>query len=497
MSVLRRKQNYANYGTPVRFAMKQAIKYLKRRRSSTPNANNYPNKKRVTAFANTPHQNPLNAQAKRASKKTKGSKNIRSIVHRKKNIKVSRSLRKKVQKVINGQSFKGTYHATRFGTIGITTSGTSGVGAGQVDEQITMGGYVNQLAFQRHNNDVDGNTRFWFSQALQNAAASGVATVLTSGSEWQFFSPLKIIDAASILWNDKTAAEDYGNQDGNLNTVVVQASGAPLEGTQFNPEVKGLKVHIDNSYVKFKFKNNSQRAMTIIVYNCVPKIKFPTATPLQAFQDAISIEADGSNSAYISATSAGHTSTQTAQALFANPAMQPNMLKSFASTWKYEKVLLKIAPGETCTHSVQGPKSYDLDFSKLYDSGVNQQGLAYKGTTMCVMMAVLPDLAFATGGVVGAVQGVTGYFVPGNSAEDNIADPISICWEEVYRLSIPEIVGFKTGDLAAGRMQHLNKKLPRRAFGNFTQIISADANPTYTAFDEENPSNPIVASQFH
>lgn len=450
-----------------------------------------------TAYASTPHQNPLNAQAKRASKRVKGSSNVKSIVHRKKRVKVSRPLRRKIQKVIDGGSFKGTYHTTRFGTIGITTSGTTGVVAGQVNELETMGGYPLQLAFQRHNLDVDGNTRFWFAHPLQNAASSGVANVLTPGSEWQFFSPLKIVDAASVLWNSKTALENYADQNGNLNTVHTEALGAPLEGTNINPNIKGLKIRIENSYVKFRIKNSSQRSMNICVYNCVPKIKFPALTPLSAFQTAIGTEADGQDSAYMSATTVNHTQTETAQALFANPAVQPNMFKGFSSTYKYEMVTIKIAPGETCTHSVQGPRGYELDYSKLYDSGQNQQGLAYKGTTMFVMMSVLPDLAYSTSGIVGATQGVTGHFVPGVAANDNVADPISITWDEVYRLSIPEIVGFKTGNLAAGRMQHLNKKLPRRAFGNFTQLVSSDANPTYTAFDEENPADPIVSGQFN
>lgn len=490
------------YYPPMRTAWKIAKKgyrAAKRQRGSGPTTQNKRRKTngtRKTAYASTPSQNPINAQAKRASKRVKGHKNVRSIVHRKRRVKVSRPLRKKIQKVIDGESFKGTYHTSRYGTIGITTSGTSGVGAGLVDENETMGGYLDQLAFQRHNLDADGNTRYWFSHALQSTDISGTAG-LVQGSEWQFFSPLKIVDAASVLWNSKLAAEDYASQTGNLNTVHVESTGLPVVGTQTNPNIKGLKIMIQNSYVKFKFKNNSQRAMTLCVYNVVPKIKFPAQTPLQAFQDAIIAEADGANSAYMSAVTVNHTSTQQAQALFANPAVEPNMFKTFTSSYKYEKVLIKIAPGETCSHSLQGPKGYELDYGKLWDAGVNKQSFAYKGTTMFCMISIIPDMAFMTAGINTTNQGVTGRYVANLSAQDKIADPVSIQWEEIYRLSIPEITGFKTAAGAAGTMQVLNKKLPRRAFGNFTKVSNVDANPIHLDFDEENPGAGIIQGPYN
>jgi len=448
-----------------------------------------------TKFASTPHQNPMNAQAKRASKRTKGSKNVRSIVHRKRPIKVSRPLRKKIQKVIDGDSFKGTYHATRFGTIGVTASASGGTSASVVKRE-NMGGYVNQFAYHQVHRNFDGNTRFWFAHPLQSTDTGGSDTAkLEPGSEWQFFSPLKILDAASVLWNDKAIERQYSTQIGNLNTVVQEANGAPVVGTAINPQIKGLKVHVGNSYVKFTMKNNSQRAMKVCVYNIVPKIKFPEHTPLETFENALIIESDGSNSAYMSAQSDGFTQQQTEEALLINPACEPNMLKSFSSSYKYEKTIIRIAPGETCGHSVQGPKGYTLDYSKLYDGGVNQQGLAYKGTTMFTMMSCQPDLAYATNNVgTTDANGRTGHFGPGTAASLTLADPISIQWDEVYRLSIPEIVGFKTANGAGGTMQVLNKKLPRRAFANFSNLTSADANPTYNQYDEENPGIVIPQS---
>ena len=44
----------------------------------------------------------------------------------------------------------------------------------------------------------------------------------------------------------------------------------------------------------------------------------------------------------------------------------------------------------------------------------------------------------------------------------------------------------------AGDAQVLNLRIPRRAFGNFTNTASATANPTYVQYDEENPGLEIA-----
>lgn len=452
-----------------------------------------------TAYASTPHQNPLNAQAKKASMKRKGSKNTRSIVHRKKRVRVSKPLRAKIKKVIAGTAIKGSYYTTRFGTIGITTNGNGGT-TNIITKTEAMGGYTGQTAYQQRNKDVDGNARFWFAHALQSTdTGASDAEKLEQGSEWQFFTLLKIIDAASVLWNTKDADRNYGIQIGNLNTVHTSATGVPVVGTVANPAIKGLKIHVQNAYVKFKIKNNSQRSMQICVYNVVPKIRFPLTTALEGFLTAVATEADGANSAYVSSVNDQFTNFQQNASLFANPLCEPNMFPSFNRAFKYEKITIKIAPGETCEHSVQGPKNFDLDFSKLYNAGIDESERAYSKTSMFVMMSVQPDLAYAETNVSTATTGGrSGYYVPGFAAKNTVADPISIHWDEVYHLAMPEIVGFTTAAGFAGTEQILNQRIRRRAFGNFTSVnLDTDTNPGYTAFEEENPVTGIASGVFN
>lgn len=500
----RRNSNYwktlvkAANNPAIQHMVKSGYKRLSNYASSSNKRQKVPSnygKKKTPAFRTN-----VNMLAHRTAIKTKGRKSIKSIVHGKKKVKVSPKLRKKIKKVMNGEKQKGMYHTTRFGTIGITTTDNDGF-ANQRPISVSMGGYtLDQLAFIAHARDTSGNQRWWFQQALQQVGtdSSGIGSgdaSLDQGSEWQFFSPLKILDAASVLWNQKTIDRNYVTQTDNLNTVVQAADGAPVVGTNVVPGIKGLKVQINNSYVKFTIKNNSQRLMKVCVYKCVPKIKFPTSLSLNDFRDSIVREADAADLGYISAVSPGFTATEDAQALFINPAFEPKYCKAFAASWKYEKQIVRLSPGETITTSVQGPKNYELDYRKLFDGSTDEQGKAFKGTTCCVMMSVEADLVFTTAniGTAAARQGITGHYVQGVQAADSLSNPISIMWEEVYRLSMPDIVGFTQRAVSAGDPHNLNLRIPRMAFGNFTQLnTTGDAtDPTYTGPDTQQPGTDI------
>ncbi len=111
---------------------------------------------------------------------------------------------------------------------------------------------------------------------------------------------------------------------------------------------------------------------------------------------------------------------------------------------------------------------------------------------MSVMMSLEPDLVYTTSNtIVPAVEGVSGHYIANFSAKDKIADPISVQYEEVYRLSMPEIVGFAQQATVAGEAQNLNLRLPRRAYANFSKGTTGDADPDHTDYDNQNPALPI------
>lgn len=444
----------------------QATKYQKGRRRST-SGSKY-------------KKNVIKQQANRSTRKTKGKKKVKSIVHKRKSVYVSPKLRKKIKKVIDGSGHKGTYHTVRQGSIGFAVRTT---GQTTVEYRVgAAGGYANQTLVTKLPDVLGTNTRCWWAGAYISFDG------LDTGNDFQFFTPMKYIDAASILWNQKVAANDYTTQTGNLNTVHNETTGAVVVGSSTDMNIKGLKIHIKNSYVKWIVKNNNQRAMTINMYKCVPKVKFPTTTALQTFVDSCEAEGDATNSALVSIVGPLTTAQDD---LVCMPGIEPSSFPSFNAQWKYEKVKIRLGPGETTTLFCQGPKNYTLDFDKLHDGTADSAHLMFKQTSMNVMFSIIPDLEYATATV--PTTGSTGRWIQNLTATNSLVLPVSIQYEEVFNLMMPDIVGFQTGgDAIGGEMATLNKRLNRRAYGNFVDVHTAAANPTYSSFQEENPAAGIT-----
>lgn len=416
-------------------------------------------------------------------RKVSGRKNARSIVHRKRNLKITPRFRKKVKKVIAGTLHHGTYMAVRQGSIGIITADHASTTELRVANQ---GGYVSNIIGTKVLDEASCNSRVWFGAAMSGNDG------FTTGDEWQFFSPLKLLDAASVLWNQKTASRDYTGQSGNLNTVHNGTTGVEVVGTAAAPEIQGLKIHVSNAYVKMTMKNNSQRHMLVEVYKCVPKTIAPLALALSTFAAAIDRAVDGTNTSICSVVSVG--SVDSVSALLNMPGVEPNQFPSFNTEWKYEKVKIKIAPGETTSLFFQGPKDYILDYDKVNKGNENIQGLAYKHTTMNVMMSVTPDLQFSTA----TPSGASGRWFQNIALHSLIGDVISLEMTEVYNLKMPEIIGFQNGPAtdAGERMYTLNKRLNRRAYANFVSQHTSGADPVYTGFDVENPADGTTDNRF-
>lgn len=451
------------------------------RRSGTAKATHYVKLKR----------NVIKQQATRSTSKTKGRKKVKSIVHRKKSVYVAPKLRKKIKKVIAGLEIRGTYKTVRQGSIGLISR--NGTASPDIEYRVgNMGGYTSTINSIKTPSIIGSNSRWWFNQAM-----SGDNDFRT-GDDFQFFTPLKILDAASVLWNQKVASPEYQILTGNLNTVHNQATGAPDAGTLAAPNVKGLKVHVIYSSVSFIIKNNTQRSMQIGMYKCVPNIKFPSTLPLNSFVNAVIEEVDNgaasANSALVSVVGPAGGPPLPKDGLVAMPQVQPNQFRGFRSEWKYEKVVIKIAPGETTTQYCQGPKDYLLDYNKLYVSGTDEGEKAYKQTSMSVMFELIPDLTHATANVIPAGQ--SGRWIPTRLANDKLVDPISIQWTETYTLGMPEVVGFQNdpASVTASGVQNLNKRLPRLAFGNFVGAHNNLLGPVYSSFDEENVAIAIPKS---
>ncbi len=425
-------------------------------------------------------KNPIRKQAKRSSRRVKNRKASLSIRHKRKHVYVSSKLRKKIKKVIKGSENRGTYITTRQGSIGVvTTSGST------IDYISTaQGGYTTSLYAAKIPTVLGTNCRWLWSQPMD------AFNTTDPGLDWQFFTPMKFVDAASVLWNQKSITGIYSLQTGNLNTAHVKSTGAQVVGAPANMNIVGLKLHIINSYVKMILKNSTQRAFTIDCYKCTPSTAYPSSLPMKAFKDAINEEHDGANT---NAMNVFGRLSDDVDDYFVNPAVQPNMFNSFNSQWKYTRVTIRIQPGETTTLNFQGPKDYVLDYDKLKFGEDDKQHFATKKTTMACMFAVKPDLVFATEGLDPAEQGAAGRWIQSVAGKDHLIDPITMEWEEHFVLGMPDIVGFQN-QASSTAQQPLNNRLPRRAFGNFVNVHKALNNPVYEQTNEEQPGTKISAS---
>lgn len=129
-------------------------------------------------------------------------------VFKRKKVKVSRKLRKKVQKVINSNNPDGYYHEVSGSSVACIANG--------------------QQVF--HPNQQ-----------------------LSEGQPGWHFTPTQVLDAASILWNGKTPLINKSTADpGNMSTETLQ-------------------VLCKNSWYVCRMKNNSQHTLTVKPVVCRPK----------------------------------------------------------------------------------------------------------------------------------------------------------------------------------------------------------------------------------
>lgn len=444
-------------------------------------ADSLPERKRM------PRANVVNSQAHRAAMKVTGSKNVRSVRGKQRHVKVSHKLREKIKKVIESKNLYGTYVTTRHNMIGVVHAAGNGntyknavVGAYAVPSLVSETGLLSQLS----------NCRWWFNAGV--SGQSGTNDQVIIGDDFNLFTPMKIMDAASILWNNKTIRRDYSDSAGNFVMVTDLGTGAPATITRALPNSQGTRVHIVDSYVKFEIRNCSQRAMRVWAYHFVPKTQHPDALPIDTMLLSIrQFEQDNTNNKTIRTFPFAGTTQE--DALMNDPQFPLRLLDGFNTTYKWERKDMLIAPGETCLHYVRGPKNYDLDFSKLYEGGNDKTAFLSK-MSVAVTFCTQPDILYTPTGSNATTAAGVGRWIPGTPLIANkIGDPIAIEMVETFKLTMPENSGFFQQAVTAGAAKVLSLRRKQYAFANFTnQELEVDI--AYTREDEENAGTIISSS---
>jgi len=268
----------------------------------------------------------------------------------------------------------------------------------------------------------------------------------------QYFDPLVMLDAASVLFNSKVAV----------------SRSVRTETRDFNKE--DIKFYVKNSFVKFTIKNNSPKKYHFILYTCTAKqaTVLDGNGPLETWNDAINLDID--NEVNVSATGR--------DIMYAKPDHHP----MFNKYWSWKKQTMVFEAGESTEVHIQGPKDMWLDYKKfnIKTSAGAEEFVRRQKFAVAPFFIMYPELS-ATYGGLGSVEA-------GRFSGDAGADGHGFCIEERFQavIGMPEQTGFTISGAGAGNVNQLNK---RKSTYSFKQYSTDIASPTYVNI---NPENPVV-----
>ena len=412
-----------------------------------------------------------NGSSRKSVQRVVGKLNLKKT----KAVHVSKKFKASVEKVLEGDSAKGEFITVISGVVGAVVGAATTAGD---DLNTTQTGFVGPLI------TASAGGRSLFNQLVDYRVGS--AAVIVPGSGMNYFTPGKILDAASVLFNSKGLNINQYIQTGNMSTDFNPTTGAAGTG---NPGT--LKINVLRSEVLMTMKNLSGRVITLEIWECVPTIKFQQANALASLVGTTAVETQNASFdapiVYYS-TTAPTLQTDTYTEGNIDPCFLMKRL-GFKFTWKKRTIIFQ--PEETFVHTIKGPKGI-LDFAKLFSTDVannSSQTLnlgLLKGWSVSVIMSVRGDQVIENG--TGAVSvGARRMFA--NVAGQILSCPIGVEIKETYKVAVPEIAGFVTQNGAAGTTQMLNRRKDKLIIWN---KIPANGTTLSTAgqpsvANEENP----------
>lgn len=343
-------------------------------------------------------------QGKRVAKKRRGAKRV----------KVSRSLRKKIKQTLRLSSPSGYYTERYFNK------------------------YKPTDFFQ---NIVDLGSGW---TVTENGSSGGVT---------MFFDPVRVLDAASVLFNNKAP---IGNKD-LLDPKLFSA-------TMFN-------VDVIKQWVKLDMKNNTARTLTLKLWTWEIK-------NMQETNQQFSAEWFGAASKDASVADGKlNVLSATPSDIGMTPLLHPRM----RHLYNIEEKDVVIEPGKSYVHLVQGP-SRVYDYAKFWKNAGSFNNFQKGNKGVC--MALFPDVVSTGTGGAGVAQRYT---------DITASDPYGLLVETTYSyvIRLPDQTGFQITGGAAGTEQPLYK----RRNGPFAVKIWNQVAQVGTVFDveDENPQAPATS----
>lgn len=199
--------------------------------------------------------------------------------------------------------------------------------------------------------NTDGKKRVLFSSPYTTGG------VTASGIDYNLFSPLRYLDAVSILYNEKAPTVDYTVTTDNFSTDYT-------------------KLRILDSRATVWFKNNSQMLAILEVYEFAPKVNLDDH-PLTSWSTLVT-------KAITDGFYKGIPATMSLNDLKVRPTETPG-LKDY---WTIKKKLVVLEPGKTRTLKYVGARNTDIEFQGMFDIDGNPTFRYVPGFTLSLVVGV-------------------------------------------------------------------------------------------------------------
>jgi len=348
-----------------------------------------------------------------------------------KKVNVPTKLRKQIAQTLAEKQIKGTYQLTQYGRLDLPADNT----------QLAQVG-------------VDNYSSSFFTST---------------------FSAQMFLHYASVLWNQKdNSMTGLTSYTGSIAYTDTPGIDYMLPVDQVSSKAITAKFHIINSYEMRTYKNNSDRTVTMEIYQSEPRKPFfennnelDVNGVLQAENPQMTHPVDYWRLCLLATDKAGgNVANCTTATIHTNPLH----LAMFTKAYKSSKLTVTLEPGQKYDHTIQGPKNLDLDYQKFYGHPTASSEAVFQPIqkfTRYVWYVIKQDLA----------QKGTGKGTPGRwlgVASETATSPNCISYERVIRatMTIPESVGTKLNGVALSintnvMLQNI-ARLPKFGFYTFS-----------------------------
>lgn len=324
--------------------------------------------------------------------------------------------------------------------------------------------------------DAD-NLKKWFCYPY--AKTSGGTNI---GNEYSVLhSWAKVVHDANVLFCGYPATLETGTMASYPSSLI---------------DIQSATIDVVYNKATYWLKNNGERTLFVSMYKCTAKQNMGNPdTPLRRWYEAYQNEAkrtdeeDNLLEDWVDGAVSEVTSIDDYRLLNAPWIMNPRFVRQFHKYYKLEEIKMIIEPGQTISQVVDLPVG-EMKGKDFYTDTSYQ---AHHKGSVTVMFSMLPDIIQAIGQSDYATVGVPGYFGDAQGTTDGegiIHNPekglIMECKIQ-RKIKMPEQTGFTVTGVAAGNPQALTL---RRGpiYKTITWNNALPTNPLRVRTDEQNPS---------